>query len=159
MYLTTHSLQCWCFADFCSLLAEWQWVAPGGEQPSQKQAIGEIDTWWLWCILVEHGEGTCQEHNHTRTPCLQGVIVVSSHHTHLVCTSVSDVAMNSVPITSFGSTHTHTHTSLCAVCSCVWVSPSPVQIHVMFPSCGFMQHVMLHSVRCMYKGSPSVSPH
>ena len=39
----------------------------------------------------------------------------------------------------------HIHTSLCAVCSCVRVSPSPVQIHVMIPSCVFMQHVMLHS--------------
>ena len=65
-YIPHHplSLQCWRFADSCSLLTGWQYIqkGPGGEQPSQQQATGGLDTWWLWCLLGEHGEGTHQEH-------------------------------------------------------------------------------------------------
>ena len=43
--------------------------------------------------------------------------------------------------------YAHTHFPLCCMflCEFLWVSPSPVQIHVMFPRCGLIQHVMLHS--------------
>ena len=63
-YLITHSLQCWWFADSCSLLTGWQWMAAGGEEPGQQQTIGVVDTWWLWCLFGKHGEGTHQEHIH-----------------------------------------------------------------------------------------------
>ena len=87
------------------LLTGWQWMAFGGEQPSPKQAIGELDTSWLWCLLTELGEGTHQEHIHKDTWSSQWVIVVPYHYAHSVRTSVNDVAMNSFPTTL--SLHLH----------------------------------------------------
>ena len=118
-YLTTHSLQCWRFADSCSLLTGCQWMAPRGEQPSQQQAVGGLDNWRLWCLLGKHGDSTHQEHIHWGTPSLQWVIVVPSGHTHSVCTPANDVAMDSVTITSFLWEPTHTHFPLCCMFLCV----------------------------------------
>ena len=156
-YLTTHSLQCWHFADSCSLLTGWQWMAPGGEQPSQQQAIGVVVTWWLWCLLVKHGEGPHQEYLHTDTQSSQWVIVAPSHHTHSVCTSVNDVAMNSVPITSFLWEYTHTlpFVLYVPVCESVLVQSRYMWCFQVVGSC----NMLCCTVHCMYKGNPSVSLH
>ena len=73
------------------------------------------------------------------------IVTSNSHHTHSVCSSVNDVAMNSVPITSFLWKYTHTLSFVLYVPVCESVLARSRYIHVMFPSCGFMQHVMLHS--------------
>ena len=77
--------------------------------------------------------------------------VVPSHHTHSVhsvCTSVNDMAMDSVPITSFLWESTHTHFPLCCMFLCVCQSYNIVQYRYTCDVSKLWVHATCYAAQC-----------